>query len=592
MRSNDAELTVIPSITITKQPVGTRTSIDDTTEFSVEASISDTRYTIEYYWTVDDIIQSNSNSTKFYVSSPTTGNKKVRAYAKLTLVSIDGRTDEGEPITVTNTVQASSDEVDWEIGPPRSIIRFEGFTPTGGYKFVDANLDDGDFTLDDSVFDSTYNVVTYYAREKNLKLTLHMDGAPGSDHPPEGVHGGPGGEGGRSEVVLDHDRRVEHTVLGTTNNSAVFLYRGSRLLLVTGQGGDGGYNKDRPGGAGGGVNVQGGDYTQPTYSDPRLTNSKGGALIPPGELTLDGIFGSTMIGATIDLQGNDIIQERTDYSSLGGRTISCTKGSYWIEQGISPCENNSASLIKFRIADGTEVTSSDDIIRGFKPGYTVIATEGRGDNITIKKGGRGATGGDGATGRTNKGGGGGSGYTDGTATILRTQLGGVPRSEKAKIKFSLIVPELVTVGEVHHHYQWLNGSGRGFADSIEDAKTKTYPYGHILDYESSGAVVDFGVGGDMRQGVGDAPYENTIYGAKGTFNEAWRHYDVTMNTTYSSINVEVIGNLRAANPSGTDDNMKADKIEQLDSLRWRIWFRRGNNNNITFVRRFRVTGIV
>ena len=59
MRSNDGELTVVPSITITKQPEGLRTATNITAEFSVEATISDTRYIIGRLMVSDKIIQTH-----------------------------------------------------------------------------------------------------------------------------------------------------------------------------------------------------------------------------------------------------------------------------------------------------------------------------------------------------------------------------------------------------------------------------------------------------------------------------------------------------------------------------------------------------
>ena len=71
----------------------------------------------------------------------------------------------------------------------------------------------------------------------------------------------------------------------------------------------------------------------------------------------------------------------------GGRTISCPKGSYWINQGRSPCQSN--GITKFRNTDGTLISLSALITRGFKPGYTIATTEGR----SIGTGGNGGNGG-------------------------------------------------------------------------------------------------------------------------------------------------------------------------------------------------------
>ena len=61
--------------------------------------------------------------------------------------------------------------------------------------------------------------------------------------------------------------------------------------------------------------------------------------------------------------------------------------------------------MKFRLSDGTEVTNTANIVRGFKAGYNIMQTAG---GITGFGGGNGATGGRG--GGLNAGGGGGSGY--------------------------------------------------------------------------------------------------------------------------------------------------------------------------------------
>ena len=533
MISNDAELVVLPLITITEQPENNTTSTDINAKFTIVATTTDSRYDINYYWTIDDVIQSNSNSATFTTSSSQTGEKKVKGYAFSDITSIN----EGK--SITTRVIAASNEVTWTIGPPRSIIRFEGFTPTGGYKSVDANLDDGDFTLDNTVFDSTYNIVTYYVREKNLDLTMYIDGAPGGSKTFRGVVGEPGGEGGKSTVTLSHTQNIEHTVLGTTNNSAVFIYRGSNLLMVAGQGGQGGVNAPRTGGAGGGVNIAG----------ESIPNSPAGALISSGGLSLSGIFGSTVSNPT--LQSGDT--QAT--SPNGGRTISCTKGQYWTSLGISPCSDNSTDKIKFRINDGTEVTLSDSIIRGFKPGYTLTTTEGLGDE-TSGNGGRGATGGTGAF-TSFQSGAGGSGYTDGTANIVKTELGGVPVGENAKIKFSLVPPPPPAVkGTVTHAFNNSNNttSYLNFTDAIINAQV----------INPNAPDQRFGQGSNLK------------------------YYIITMNNDYSNISVNVDQYYTAA--GGYDPRLRPTKIQNLGNRKWGVWFNKGNGYN-TYARNWSVTGL-
>ena len=532
MISNDAELVVLSLITITEQPEDNTTSTNINAKFTIVATTTDSRYDINYYWTIDDVIQPNSNSTTFTTSSSETGEKKVKGYAFSDITSIN----EGE--SITTRVIAASNEATWTIGPPRSIIRFEGFTPTGGYKSVDANLDDDDFTLDNTVFDSTYNIVTYYAREKNLDLTMYIDGAPGGSKTFRGVTGEPGGEGGKSTVTLSHTQNIEHTVLGTTNNSAVFIYRGSNLLMVAGQGGQGGVNAPGTGGAGGGVNIAG----------ESVSNSSGGTLIPLGGLSLSGIFGSTVSNPTLQSGDTQAVAPN------GGRTISCTKGQYWTSLGISPCSDNSTDKIKFRINDGTEVTLSDSIIRGFKPGYTLTTTEGRGDE-TSGNGGRGATGGTGAF-TSFQSGAGGSGYTDGTANIVETELGGVPVGENAKIKFSLVPPPPpVVTGTVTHAF---NNSSNVTSVLLFD-----------------GVVIGVRV---LGAGAADGQTGQT---------DSLKRYIVTMNGEYSDIVVTVLQDVTAG--GGAGQGLGPTKITYLGSNEWSIWFNKGNGFN-TFARNWSVTG--
>jgi hypothetical protein len=52
----------------------------------------------------------------------------------------------------------------------------------------------------------------------------------------------------------------------------------------------------------------------------------------------------------------------------------CTKGIYWREQGIGPCAD--VGTTQFRLSDGTVVTNTGSITRGFKAGYNIMETAG------------------------------------------------------------------------------------------------------------------------------------------------------------------------------------------------------------------------
>ena len=106
--------------------------------------------------------------------------------------------------------------------------------------------------------------------------------------------------------------------------------------------------------------------------------------------------------------------------------MTCSQGIYWSDQGVGACSDMSGDQ-KFRLSDGTLVTNTADITRGFKAGFNIMQTAGFGLGTNLPliltgQGGHGATGG--AGGQNGAGGGGGAGYTDGSVTVVDTQLGG------------------------------------------------------------------------------------------------------------------------------------------------------------------------
>ena len=101
-----------------------------------------------------------------------------------------------------------------------------------------------------------------------------------------------------------------------------------------------------------------------------------------------------------------------------GRTIACAKGVYYAQQGTGACALIGES--QFRLSNGTIVTNTSSITRGYKDGYNIMQTAGAGAG----DGGAGGNGANGGWGASSGGGGGGSGYTDGSVEIVATQLGG------------------------------------------------------------------------------------------------------------------------------------------------------------------------
>ena len=203
----------------------------------------------------------------------------------------------------------------------------------------------------------------------------------------------------------------EYVIAGLVDSvNTPFVYRKGSLMACVGEGGKSNTSGSR-GGFGGGVNIAG--------ADAPPGEGQGGPLVVP--LTLQGKFGSSFIAPTVypgDRQSGD---------GTGGFTIRCTKGVYYAQQGVAPCDDISGST-QFRLSDGTVVTNTNEITRGFKAGYNIMQTAGGGRGGL--RGGNGATGGNGGQG-PNRAGGGGSGYADGSVTVVDTRLGG--STEHAKV---------------------------------------------------------------------------------------------------------------------------------------------------------------
>jgi hypothetical protein len=90
--------------------------------------------------------------------------------------------------------------------------------------------------------------------------------------------------------------------------------------------------------------------------------------------------------------------------------------------------------VQFYLAEGTRITNSATIARGFKAGYGIRNTAGLG----LNNGGNGGNGATGGAGGSSAGGGGGSGYSDGSFTIVSTQQGGNAGVSKVVIRTALV----------------------------------------------------------------------------------------------------------------------------------------------------------
>jgi hypothetical protein len=253
---------------------------------------------------------------------------------------------------------------------------------------------------------------SFYAAERDLDVFIDLYGGAGTS-----FGSNAGGRGGVSTIKLTLKQNVEYVIAGLSVSGAVFLYRQSTLIAVVGAGGNGGSGGG--GGAGGGVNVSGGVGLG-------RGGGSGGALVAIGGLTTTGSFGSANPPPSSALRSGD----SNTSAPNGGRALSCPKGDYW--RRTSPCTN--MGNVQFYNPDGTRITNSATIARGFKAGYGIRNTAGLG----LNSGGNGGNGATGGAGGSSAGGGGGSGYSDGSFTIVSTQQGGNTGAARVVIRTALV----------------------------------------------------------------------------------------------------------------------------------------------------------
>ena len=301
----------------------------------------------------------------------------------------------------------TSNEVNYSNLIPRNILNFEAYDDTSlattkGYTMYEES-DGKDVILSPTAIyqdnpnarvaltNFSSNDIAFYAPEKDVYLELELRAGKGSDS-----GNNSGGKGGYSTIRFTANKNDEYIIRGLKSSSAIFLYRRANLIAVVGEGGSAAQFSS--GGNGGGIGQAG-------------TNSggPGGAIIAEGSLGENGTWGGRANPSEV------YPEDGQSSGTAAGQTIKCSKGDYWRDQGLSSCSSISG-LTKFRLSDGTIVTNSGEINRGFKAGYSINSTGGAGNADGSGKGGHGANGGRGDTG--GNGGGGGSGYTDGSLTYV------------------------------------------------------------------------------------------------------------------------------------------------------------------------------
>ena len=315
-------------------------------------------------------------------------------------------------VQITGTASNSpltSDIVGYNVvspfSPSAAIVNIEAIGITTSASLSSINLHNGEitFTSSDSRSDNTNSIREYvlYSPERNIEVEMDMYGAKGYDNFVNGTSNG--GQGGYGKIRFTLEKNVEYVLTGlSTSIGAPALYRKASLLAVVGQGGKGGQNGS-VGGRGGGPGIGG-------AGGGGSIGGSGGDTIPvPSSL---GVFGS-IINAS--LQPGD--SQAT--APNGGRILSCPRGIYWAQQGVSQCSD--VGTVQYRLSDGSIVANtSSSITRGYKTGYNIIETAG----AAVGNGGVGGNGANGGNGGSSQGGGGGgSGYASGV-TIVSSQLGG------------------------------------------------------------------------------------------------------------------------------------------------------------------------
>ena len=422
--SGIATVTVTPLVEITTQPVDTSTFPNVATDISVVASLSDTSFAddTQYQWQLDGSDVSNGTITKNGVDTVVSG----ATTPTLTLTSNNSGISYDVRCNVSSATASNSpivsDSVTYAVNVPTSVINIEAIKNAGTQATLSSvDLANGEITINAATSStaSDFFLHSLYAPNKDVDVEMELYGGKGDNFGNLATTGRVGGSGGKSTIRFTMQQNEEYVIAGLTEAvNTPFVYRKGELMVCVGQGGAGGQSGS--GGNGGGVDVDG-------QAGNGAGSSTGNSRPLTGSLTIQGKFGSAFQSPL--LYPGDV--QEPSSSVNGGQTISCTKGVYWAQQGVAPCVDITGNS-QIRLSNGTIITNSASITRGYKVGYNIIQTAGINQTPNCGKGGNGATGGNGAI--TLGGGAGGSGYTDGSVTIVSTQQGDWTANAKVVIR--------------------------------------------------------------------------------------------------------------------------------------------------------------
>ena len=402
LNSNTATVTVFPLITITSQPGVATVTEGFSVNFSVDAVLSDSTFgSLSYQWQLnqqnlsDNALVQGSSGKTLTITPSTTGISTVR-------VTVSN--PNAQSVT-SNNVNLNALSI-----TTRKLVNFEYILLSStNSQLLQTNLFDGEYIISQQ---TNQGLISFYCTETDINVEMDLYGGKGFN---SGTY--LGGEGGFSRIRFAMIKNTEYVIVGLNSTiNTPFIYRKGTLIATIGAGGNAGTTGK--GGSGGGIGV-GGEFGF------GQSGGLGGGVITTGNLPSNGIVGSatSLTSISPDTQAT---------APNGGRVLPCTKGIYWRQQGVSPCSD--VGTTQFRLSAGAIVTNTASITRGFKAGYGINETSGQG-SAGGGNGGSGATGGQGGT--NGSGGGGGSGYTDGSVTVVSTQLGG--STEDAKVILRLVV---------------------------------------------------------------------------------------------------------------------------------------------------------
>ena len=399
LNSNTASVTVFPLITITSQPGVATVTEGFPVNFSVDAVLSDSTFgLLSYQWQLnqqnlsDNALVQGSSGKVLTITPSTAGISTVRVTVS----------NPNAPSVISNDANLNTLSIS-----ARKLVNFEYILLSSiNSQLLQTNLFDGEYIIPQQ---SNQGLVSFYCTETDIDVEMDLYGGKGSN---SGSY--LGGEGGFSRIRFTMIKNTEYVIVGLNSTiNTPFIYRKGTLIATVGAGGNAGTSSK--GGFGGGIGV--GGYNSNGQLDA--------AAIVVGELSANGIVGSATSLTAISPDTQAVAPN-------GGRVLPCTRGVYWRQVGVSPCSD--VGTTQFRLKEGAIVTNTASIVRGFKAGYGINETSGQG-STGGGNGGSGATGGQGGT--NGSGGGGGSGYTDGSVTVVSTQLGG--STEDAKVILRLAV---------------------------------------------------------------------------------------------------------------------------------------------------------